>query len=1047
MSFARRSWTALALAAIAVVTLVFVRQNTLRIAVATPSVDWAIDGQVVIDAVGDTATYDSMEGLPISDGGGNFGYFYRSDSDGSLRGQLVDGSGTSLWDPQGEVIASGSSYGRFLAVSDDAGGFIGVWVDTGVPDIFALRVDGTGAPLWGAPVALSTTGSCSGGTSFGAAVSDGTGGVLVSWGNVGAHVCVQRLDAAGTRLWGATAADIATDIVTEPLVTADDDGSGDAFVTWLSNTPPQLVTAIHLDATNGAPSAGCAPTGFEIKPVVGNQRPPSMISSGAGAAIVAIEDFDGLVFPDFDLYAFRVRDDCTLDSGWPVGGAVVGAHHPQRDLISGMVSDGSGGAVIAFGTPFENLRLYADRVSGVDGSSVWGGNSDVSPNTNVMGGTPILSGGDFLVAFRDVNAGGGVTPFGVLQRFDGATGDVAGGFPASGITVVSGHYLFDLSATSDAGGGAVLAMNVDTGNGDVWGQRVSGTGTALWSSLGVPVGNSFTTGSVVQTNPAVMVDASGNSVIVWNEFRNFSESDVDIYAQKFDPSGAPLWAAGGVPVTTMHRGQGVNDFFTDGANFYIAFSDDSSATGSDVYVQKLGYDGAPLWGADGAVLSTASYYQDSARIVSDGVGGVIGTWRDGRSGSQVDVYANRIDSTGVPLWGADGTVINDAAGGISDFLYIVRDGAGGAFIAWNDIRAGTHVYYQRVDSDGISQFVTNGVAITASGTSEESLGALVSDGAGGFLVCWMDGRDSGTNGADIYAQRIDADGGVHAGWIPSGVALVTAPGDQTPNTATWYLQQGVSDGASGAIFAWLDPVSGDVFAERIDGDGNTLWATDGVSISSGAGATAFGMTGDGVGGAAFTWELSGDIYATQLDASDGSPQWGPTLTISSAADAQGAPIIAHGSFVVAWNDFRTDGSTSDIYAQHLGGLPPTGHSPLTSPAPGPVCGNAICEAGENVGNCPTDCLAPAALLPPGKPIIERVSPLQIRVRLDTGGNSASARYAVQDSLSGLYAEGSGALGATPVFQTFSERGGSDGFLVDIRPNTRYRFRVIARLTP
>src|SRR4029077_19273579 len=87
---------------------------------------------------------------------------------------------------------------------------------------------------------------------------------------------------------------------------------------------------------------------------------------------------------------------------------------------------------------------------------------------------------------------------------------------------------------------------------------------------------------------------------------------------------------------------------------------------------------------------------------------------------------------------------------------IASDGSGGAIIAWQDTRAGAPgVYAQRVNSAGVRQWQTTGVAICTTVGSHEELIAM-SDGTGGAILAWVDTRTGGQR--DIYAQRVNAAG-------------------------------------------------------------------------------------------------------------------------------------------------------------------------------------------------------------------------------------------------------------------------------------------------
>ena len=222
-----------------------------------------------------------------------------------------------------------------------------------------------------------------------------------------------------------------------------------------------------------------------------------------------------------------------------------------------------------------------------------------------------------------------------------------------------------------------------------------------------------------------------------------------------------------------------------------------------------------VWSTDPTVntaISTAAGDQNSPTIVTDNSGGAIITWHDYRSGNY-DIYAQRINANGNVLWTTDGVAISTAAGD-QNSPTIVTDNNGGAIITWYDYRSGNYdIYAQRINASGVVQWTADGVPISTAANSQERP-AIVSDGSGGAIVTWYDYR-SGTY-SDIYAQRIDANGNVL--WTTNGMAISTAANNQ-------YYPQIVSDGSGGAIITWEDYRSGnwDIYGQRIDANGNVLW--------------------------------------------------------------------------------------------------------------------------------------------------------------------------------------------------------------------------------
>jgi hypothetical protein len=146
-------------------------------------------------------------------------------------------------------------------------------------------------------------------------------------------------------------------------------------------------------------------------------------------------------------------------------------------------------------------------------------------------------------------------------------------------------------------------------------------------------------------------------------------------------------------------------------------------------------------------------------MIPDGSGGATVTWQDFRSGTNYNIYAQRVSSLGVAQWianGAEGCFFTD------DQLSptIVSDGGTGAIISWFDARSqasSDDIYVERINSAGASQWTPNGMPICTAANDQE-YPTVASDGAGGAFVAWQD-RRSGTN-YDIYAHRVNPDGAV-----------------------------------------------------------------------------------------------------------------------------------------------------------------------------------------------------------------------------------------------------------------------------------------------
>lgn len=420
---------------------------------------------------------------------------------------------------------------------------------------------------------------------------------------------------------------------------------------------------------------------------------------------------------------------------------------------------------------------------------------------------------------------------------------------------------------SDGAGGAIITWQDFRGTDlDIYVQHIDAAGVVQWDTNGVLICAS----SGNQNGPRIVSDGAGGAIIAWDD--NRSGIDYDIYARRINAAGVAQWTTNGVPICTAVYNQGYSNVVSDGAGgAIITWLDIRNSIDFDIYAQRINAAGVVQWDTNGVPICIAANDQDlPLTLVSDDAAGAIITWVDYRndngSFTNPDIYAQRISGSGAVQWIANGIAICTAAS-YQFSPTIVRDGAGGAIIAWHDRRIGDfNIYTQRINAMGVVQWTANGVPIcTASGV--QSYATATSDGAGGAIVAWDDLR-SDIN-YDIYAQRINAAGAMQ--WTANGVAISMAANLQ-------YAHNIVADSAGGAIIAWEDYRTGtgypDIYSQRITASGVVQWAQDGVAVSTAAYTQNFlTIISDGAGGAINTWWDSRDgtgyshIYAQQVSAS------------------------------------------------------------------------------------------------------------------------------------------------------------------------------------
>lgn len=432
---------------------------------------------------------------------------------------------------------------------------------------------------------------------------------------------------------------------------------------------------------------------------------------------------------------------------------------------------------------------------------------------------------------------------------------------------------------------------------------------ATWATNGSPA-------SLADSNqvlPRSIPDGSGGVFIAWEDYRS---GNADIYAQHLDGAGNPLWGTNGTLVVAQANGQESPVLVRDGSGGVIVAWQDSRSGSYDIYAQGLNSLGAMRWPTAGVAICAASGNQVLQVAAEDGAGGAFIAWRDLR-GVDSDIYAQRVDFAGATLWTNDGEAVCDAVGTQSD-VRILSDQQGGAFLLWRDRRGGvtSDLYAQRANSAGTMLWTDNGVPVVTA-TFDQLSPVLVSDGRYGFIAAWHDQR----NGADynIWAQRVRQDGA--AAWALNGVPLCLATGSQQFSAID-------TDGAAGAIVAWVDPRTSsrpDVYAQRVDSLGAAMWTLNGVAVCA-TDSTQFVATvvSDKAGGAIIGWDddRAGfrEVFAQRVSAT-GALLWTPALgmkiaTASGQRNLRSAVTDGLGGCIFSWEDFRS-GPNSDIYSYRV----------------------------------------------------------------------------------------------------------------------------------
>jgi len=340
------------------------------------------------------------------------------------------------------------------------------------------------------------------------------------------------------------------------------------------------------------------------------------------------------------------------------------------------------------------------------------------------------------------------------------------------------------------------------------------------------------------------------------------------------------------------------EIVSDGLGGVIVVWEASTPGNPDIRAQRVGPDGAPAngWPEAGAPVCTDAESQLEPALATDGAGGAIIVWRDGR-GVTSSYYAARVLSDGTmdPDWPADGLLIYEGVE-YENLLrpMIAADGDGGAYIVWRGYpgasQSMSYIMIHRVAGDGT--FPTGWEEVKPlSVVGYNSVPFVVPDDEGGAWVTW-----TGNNVCRV--TRVAADGAMAPGWGGNGIAIAEG---KAP-----YCEPPAPDGQGGLLLAFtanmIPWVTGaDIFVQKVNPDGSLEWPpyTDfgGVKVSAGQfHETVPSVVSDGLGGAFLAWE---DARAG-VDVSD-----------NSMHEIYGAHVLASGALDPAWPDYWLQLSSAD----------------------------------------------------------------------------------------------------------------------------------------
>jgi len=410
----------------------------------------------------------------------------------------------------------------------------------------------------------------------------------------------------------------------------------------------------------------------------------------------------------------------------------------------------------------------------------------------------------------------------------------------------------------------------------------------------------------------------GGAIFVWSDTKL---GERDLWAQKVDAAGNMVW---GDPLLIDGKPDRQEDPVitrTSDNNYVIAWIDFSADLDGDVYAQKINNQGQLLWQTGGKPVCTNTGVQISLNMEADNNGGVFIVWVDDRNPSK-DLFGQRLNSSGNPVWLGNGIAIAD---GMGDEIQntMLPDGQGGMIIAYTHSYVGEdNLYAKRFDASG-NMVWANPLTLSAVAGSQTNVRMAALSG-GDFVFTWQDQRNTDP---DIFAQKINLNG------QPQWGEYAVVYSDQNGLARPQLNPRIVDTSDNGVIIVWednrLDTQNPDLFAQKMSAAGTRLWTDNGIALCT-AEFAQIGprLAADTNGGCYVVWDdlrngnsPNDDIYAQHLS-STGVALWDANgKGICTAANQQTGSLVkyAGNTIYVCWMDLRNGSAGIDYQALNEAG--------------------------------------------------------------------------------------------------------------------------------
>lgn len=434
------------------------------------------------------------------------------------------------------------------------------------------------------------------------------------------------------------------------------------------------------------------------------------------------------------------------------------------------------------------------------------------------------------------------------------------------------------------------------------------------ASDGTPTGNNFGICGDAgdQLEPDVAYDADSQQFLVaWEDQRD--GANPGIYGRYVASGGGTVGAVFAINTAAGNQFGPVVAASPAAPGYLVVFVDLNPSLVEDIVGQRVATAGYPT-GSLLTVSAPVGIQRQPAVAYNSTDGEYLVVWHDQRAGNW-DIWGQRLDLDGSPLGGSFAICSETSTQLYPDVAYNLDTNQ--YLVVWEDRRADADIYGQRVDADGGLDGAQ--VPIAGAGSTERHQPKVAFNPISGeYLVVYTYGAENN----NVRGRRVPAAGD------PTSAEFDIATGTATQNYPDVACRS-AEPGGGGYLVVWREAEGAmqDIKGQRLNQSGGLLEGVLDLCVegsSQWSPAVAYSPDDDRY---LVVWPDDRDsatqgrnVYGRQVG---GAGMLFDEFAISTASGNQAPVAVTYGSgpgtYVVAWEDDRNAGTSPDLYGQRVSG--------------------------------------------------------------------------------------------------------------------------------